>query len=313
MTFLTGILKGWVRLHGVLPLGWHRAWGRVAGAFLDRVVRYRREIVAANLARCFPEKDYPELVRVRKRFYRHLGRVFTEALWQGGNRGEKGRQRLLRSGMLTFTNPEEFNRMYAASPSGVVVLMNHTGNWELIGGVLGSVIPPGHAPLAFGPENMAITYRRLHSAAWDAVMEDTRLAPLQGTAFHGYLETKEILRFAFSHRDSPYVYAFITDQYPYGSARRREPVRLMGQDTVTMTGAAALALKMGMATAYLRFAEREDGKGYFLTAVPVSAAGEEVTALEVMERYYRLLEEDLRAQPWNYLWTHKRWKQTFKQ
>lgn len=313
MNLLTPILKGWVRLHGALPMGWHRWWARLTGFFLDDVFRYRREVVTANLARCFPEKDYRELTQVRKRFYRHLGSVFTEALWQSGNRGEKGRQRLLRSGMLTFTNPALFNQYYQSSPSGVVVLMNHTGNWELIGGVLGSCLPEGEEPLGFGPENMAITYRRLHSAAWDAVMEDTRLAPLRGTPFHGYLETSEILRFAFSHRGEPFVYAFITDQYPYGGAKRREPVRLMGQDTVTMTGAAALALKMGMATVYLRFAEREDGQGYLLTAVPVSEAGEDVTAAEVMARYYRLLEEDLRTQPWNYLWTHKRWKQTFKQ
>ena len=28
----------------------------------------------------------------------------------------------------------------------------------------------------------------------------------------------------------------------------------------------------------------------------------------IMEKYYTLLEEDINAQPWNYLWSHKRWK-----
>ncbi len=27
-----------------------------------------------------------------------------------------------------------------------------------------------------------------------------------------------------------------------------------------------------------------------------------------MRRYYKLLEADIEAQPWNYLWTHNRWK-----
>ena len=28
----------------------------------------------------------------------------------------------------------------------------------------------------------------------------------------------------------------------------------------------------------------------------------------LMRSYYALLERDIRTQPWNYLWTHKRWK-----
>ena len=45
-----------------------------------------------------------------------------------------------------------------------------------------------------------------------------------------------------------------------------------------------------------------------MTVVPLSdrAAGE--NPVELMQRYYRLLEEDIQKQPWNYLWTHKRWK-----
>ena len=27
-----------------------------------------------------------------------------------------------------------------------------------------------------------------------------------------------------------------------------------------------------------------------------------------MKLYYKHLEEDIQAQPWNYLWTHKRWR-----
>ena len=33
-----------------------------------------------------------------------------------------------------------------------------------------------------------------------------------------------------------------------------------------------------------------------------------MTAQDVMKTYYQLLQEDIEAVPWNYLWTHKRWK-----
>ena len=29
---------------------------------------------------------------------------------------------------------------------------------------------------------------------------------------------------------------------------------------------------------------------------------------ELMEKYYKLLEQDIIEQPWSYLWTHRRWK-----
>jgi len=64
---------------------------------------------------------------------------------------------------------------------------------------------------------------------------------------------------------------------------------------------------LDMAVGYLRFRCREEG-GYTLTIVPISDHAGETTSEAVMKRYYELLEEDLREQPWNYLWTHKRWK-----
>jgi KDO2-lipid IV(A) lauroyltransferase len=81
----------------------------------------------------------------------------------------------------------------------------------------------------------------------------------------------------------------------------------MGQETVTMTGAAALACKLDMAVAYLRFECREDG-GYRMTLVPLADHAGSHTPEELIGTYYKMLDEDLQRQPWNYLWTHKRWK-----
>jgi KDO2-lipid IV(A) lauroyltransferase len=81
----------------------------------------------------------------------------------------------------------------------------------------------------------------------------------------------------------------------------------MHQDTVTMTGGAGLAVKLDMVVAYLRFQEREGG-GYRLSVVPICEHAAQMAPAEIMNKYYQLLEEDLEEQPWNYLWTHKRWK-----
>ena len=121
------------------------------------------------------------------------------------------------------------------------------------------------------------------------------------------MDSHHILRYVLENRDKKKAYVFITDQSPYNHKVPAEHVRFMGQDTKTMTAAAGLAVKMDMSVVYMRFREKEDG-GYSMTFVPIAEHAKGMDPVEIMKTYYNLLEEDLREQPWNYLWTHKRWK-----
>ena len=81
----------------------------------------------------------------------------------------------------------------------------------------------------------------------------------------------------------------------------------MHQKTKSMIGGASLARKFGFAVMYLRWEIVERGK-YRMTFVPVCEDASQLTPEEIMTQFYRLLEEDLNREPWDYLWTHKRWK-----
>lgn len=296
------LVGGFLRLLGRLPLGWHRWWGRRLGSFVGDTLHYRNDVVMANLARSFPDKQYGELKQISRQFYRHFATTLTEMLWFGACRGEKGRKRLHDSHIVELTNPEELNRLYAGAQQ-IMILQAHTGNWELIGGIKNYSYGE---PIRLTPDAFAVTYNRLGSPLWNQVMAQNRTAPVQDQGFEGYVETSHVLRFALSRRDLKFGYSFITDQFPY-TYGTHPVVDFMHQKTETMTGATALACKLNMAVAYLRYRCREEG-GYTMTVVPLSehAAGED--PLELMQRYFNLLQEDLEYQPWNYLWTHKRWK-----
>lgn len=297
------LLGGIMRLRGSLPLRYHRWWGRRIAWFLQKVMHYREKEVMVNLARSFPEKKYKELNAIAGQFYRHLGEVITEAVWFGACRGNRGCRRLRKSHLVEITNAEVLNRLFAECPQ-VMAMESHTGNWELIGGFFNYDY---ETPLEMAPEHIAVTYNRLHSDAWNIVMGKNRCATLTETDFDGYCESREILRYAVSHRRDKRVYVFITDQYPYKFATKHHVGKFMNQDTETMNGAAALACKLNMGVVYLQFKCREGG-GYTLTFVPIAERAAESTPEQIMSEYYRLLEEDLREQPWNYLWSHKRWK-----
>lgn len=288
-----------------LPLRFHLRVGRFVSWFLRSVIHYRRDVVITNLSRSFPELKYKQITALARQFYDHLGDIFAEAIWFGGCKGEKGRKRLKDSHLADVTNPEIYNKLYDNGRS-MMVLTSHAGNWELLGGWFCYNHDDSH-PFDSGYASMRVVYRRLKSAAWDRVMADNRCNCLQGTGFHGYLEAGEVLRSALRDRNEHLVYVFPTDQYPYKIASSHNVGRFMNQETVAMGGGAALACKLGMSVSYLRWTVLERGR-YGLEFVPLCEDASQSTPEQIMVKYYAELEKDIREQPWNYLWTHKRWK-----
>jgi len=258
-------------------------------------------VVMVNLSRCFPEKKYDELKAICKRFYIHFATVLTESIWFGACRGPRGRERLHRAHLVEIVHQKEFLDLYKRCPQ-IMVLQAHSGNWEIFGGI-GQYGYDG--PMEVDVSAMAVTYHRLSSPLWESVMAHNRPAPVLDQGFHGYVASDNILRFVLENKEKKFLYNFIADQYPYSGTGSE--IDFMHQKTRVTTAAAKLAVKLDMAVVYLRYQCREEG-GYSITFVPITEHAGGQDALEITKQYYKLLEEDLEQQPWNYLWTHKRWK-----
>jgi len=296
----TWLLKGLLRLLGLLPLRVHYALGRFVAWLAEDVVHYRRDVVMHNLTKAFPDRNVWDLKPLRKAFYRHFGELVAEAVWFGGCRNP---ERLRRQHIVEVENPEEAARLFAQAPS-MVVMYSHCGNWELYGGI--ESYNYTDRPLPFTEQNFCVVYREMSSRAWDAVMRDNRFAPLKDRKhFGGYIESKDLIRYAFTHRGEKKVYNVNTDQRPYFPSPGNLDVDFLGQRVQTMTGAAALARKFGMSVAYLTM--RREGRGhYVMRYVPICENASRMEVQDIMQQYYRLLEADIRQQPENYLWTHQR-------
>ncbi len=296
----TWLLKGLLRLLGLLPLRAHYALGRFVSWLAESVFRYRRDEVMHNLTKAFPDVNIWDLKPIRKEFYRHFGELIAEAVWFGGCRRP---ERLRRQRLVEIENPEVAAQLYEAAPS-LVVMYSHCGNWELFGGI--SSYNYTDTPLPFSEQNFCVVYRELSSRAWDEVMRDNRFAPLQDRkGFTGYIESKDLVRYAFNHKDEKKVYNVNTDQRPYFVSPGNLDVDFFGQRVQTMTGAAALARKFGMSVAYLSMRRERQGH-YLLHYTPICEDASKMSVQDIMQTYYTLLEKDVREQPGNYLWTHQR-------
>lgn len=284
----------------VLPLGFHRAAGRFVGWFAGSVIRYRRETVLSNLRRAFPEKSQEEILDICNRFYRHFGTIVGEALWYGGGSLE----RVVRSRIVELENVGLLNSLYDSSDS-IFVLMGHTGNWELTAGYVNYAYG---TPLHADENDLSMVYRKLSSRAWDEFLNGNRLRHIKDKEhYDGVVETFSIMRYILRHKSDKKIYNFITDQYPYAKTDKTPKITFFGTQTYTMDGAAGLAHKLGLPVLYLGMPQTEDGN-YRMSFSLITEDASSMEPAEIMQAFYDKLEEDLRLQPWNYLWTHRRWK-----
>ena len=305
ISFGARIICGVWRLLGLKPLRSHYRWAGFFTWVMRRVLHYREDIVMANLGRSFPDTPYETLQEIRDRFYRSLGEIAVESVWMAACRGDKGRERFLRSGILSVKNPEVFNALRERS-SSQIILSSHCGNWELVS-TLPIITDDKGVGLDLPSDKYAIVYKSLNNKLWDDVFAYNRQAIAFDKPFDGYLESARVLRYAVAHRRANHAYLFPMDQAPYGIAKSHYVGLFMNQRTWTMNGGPELATRLGHAVVYMRYRHPERGK-YWIEFVPICEDASRMAPEEIIRRYYDLLEADIREEPWNYLWTHKRWK-----
>ena len=201
-------------------------------------------------------------------------------------------------------NPELLNRLYDQRPS-IMIMSSHSGNWEIMGGACNySYKEDFH----FNDLDICSVYRQLSNQMMNEIMEDIRLAVISDRkAFTGYMESRNVLRYVFKNKDKKKIYLFTTDQRPYFSGSDHMKVAFMNRPCYAMSASAGVAKKFGMAVVYQRMLERKGG--YDIEYIPICEDASKMSVEEMVDKYYRLLEEDLRTQPYNYLWTHNRWWQ----
>ena len=294
------LLQGFIKLIGKCPLGFHHFNARWIGWCIENVFKYRTGLVEVNLANAFPEKSQLDRDKIKHQFYVHFAKIFLEAAWFSAC----DKERLRKSHIAEIINPELLNRLYDQRPS-IMIMSSHSGNWEIMGGACNySYKEDFH----FNDLDICSVYRQLSNQMMNEIMEDIRLAVISDRkAFTGYMESRNVLRYVFKNKDKKKIYLFTTDQRPYFSGSDHMKVTFMNRPCYAMIASAGVAKKFGMAVVYQRMLERKGG--YDIEYIPICEDASKMSVEEMVDKYYRLLEEDLRTQPYNYLWTHNRWWQ----
>ena len=273
----------WIRVFSRIPLALWYPFSRFMAFLAWRVIPYRRHVVEGNLTKSFPEWDAATREQVIRDYYRGFADVFVEVVHSLRiSPGELARR-------VTLKNDQAVREEFARGKP-VIVLAAHQCNWEwlLLGlSQLGVPVDAAYKPLM---DSWAETEMRKLRSVFGA-----RMIPAQ-----------ELLGDIIRQRGSPRTIAILADQEPK-APERKHWVKFLNRDSAFFIGPEEIARATRCPAFFAKL--RRTARGHYeVDFARIAAAGEQLPSGEFTTRYARMVEEQIRAAPADWPWSHKRWK-----
>ena len=251
--------------------------------FILYIFPYRKSVVVQNLSRSFPEKRYPEIESIMKKFYRSFCDNLLEALKTVSISPSK------QAAKVTLIHPEVITQ-HVDSGRNVIIGMGHCGNWEVL--TIMSHI--------FNKYDCYSTYKPLRRKVIDRLFLRTR-----SRFGMGLVPSKSIIRHFIANK-KPSIYFFIADQCPR-NIEEKYSFELLHQKTYMFSGIEKLSIATDSVVTYIQVTKEGRNK-YRVECKEITSQPKLTAEREITQKYTHLLEQNIKAQPYSWLWSHRRWK-----
>jgi len=273
---------GFLRLTMILPYRWQLVVGRAVGRLGMRVISKRRLIAKRNIELCFPELNDAERADLLRRHFESLGIALIEGAlcWWASDK--------MLDPLVQIEGLEHIEKVLEKG-NGAIMLTGHFAALDLGGRILTTKIP------------VSPMYRPHRNPLFDEIVR-------RGRARHSTpipkSDVKGILR-ALKRNDAIW---YAPDQ----SHRRRHSANVPFFSVAAPTNTATSTFARASGAAVVPFFPQRlaDGKGYRLIIRPPLEDFPGDSPTEDAERINRLLEDEIRRMPEQYLWVHRRFKMT---
>lgn len=272
-----------LRLLSKLPLPVLQASTPLIYVIVYYLARARRAVVQENLAQAFPEKTALERRQTGQAFYRHYSEVMVEMV----KSFSISKQALL--DRVTF-NDAEILQEYLDNGQAVLATAAHHCNieWLLLA-----------CSAKFSCPFEAI-YRPLSDTQLEKLSYDAHRR-FGGTPINDRAVVKEIM----ARRNVPRIIAIVPDQSP-NVGDDKHWVSFLNQETAFFLAPEVVAKFAKYPVVFLGM--QRTGRGRYQINVSRLAEPPYTNDHLITERYVSLVEQQIRNDPSNWLWAHKRWK-----
>ena len=277
-------MKLFYRLLGRLPLPLLYGLSTLAAFALYYLVRYRRQVVADNLAHAFAELSARERRAIERGVYRHLADLGIEMI------ASRRMPRAAFQRHVVLENPEVL-RAYKDRQQSILFLTCHQGNWEWLLHVVSDHLG---CPID-------VVYKTLHDSHFDAFVFDARARSGKPIAFKD--AGREILRRRREFRG----FAMLADQAPFKRDKRYWHT-FFGRPGSFYLGPQTIAEATQYPVVFVAMTKQRRGHysaRFEILAEPPIEKGD----FSMLDRYIAAVERAIRAQPETWLWSNRKWKQ----
>jgi KDO2-lipid IV(A) lauroyltransferase len=282
------IVYGLLYLLSLLPLRILFLLSDFAYFVLYYVTGYRRKLVADNLQIAFPEKTEEERKKIAKEFYLNFTDTFIETI----KMVSISKRELEKRGDCEIDYINEL----IEKGRNIHIMAGHQFNWEFANLVYATLLKIPFVGI----------YTPVSNKIFSKIFFDFRSR--YGTIMMSAKDFKSKMHDVFS---SQYILALAADQNP-GNPANAYWLNFFSKPAPFVMGPAKGAVKNNTAVVFVGFEKVKRGY-YKFHIVPITENGSEHTPEELTIIYKKVLEDTIRKNPANYLWSHRRWRHDWKE
>jgi len=273
----------------LLPLRWALGLGQILGWFWYYILPIRRGVAHANLKRAMPHLDTAQRRRITRDCMTNLSLSAVETLRAPLMTAELSIKLVERRGL-------EHYEAARASGKGVIAVMAHVGNIDMVGysqAARGVPISAVVRPLSFGPAQRFVERVRQQTGF--------RLLPAKGSIrqIHAALKNNEVVALIIDQH-MPKKRGIVCEFFGQLASTSPAPVRIAQQ-----TGAVLLPVVL--------FRSEGDIGHHILEIGPAYELSQEYDDEDANVRFHtqalnRIVADWIERAPHQWLWLHRRWK-----
>ena len=283
MTFFQKLFIVSVKLLSLLP--WRILYfiSDFVSLVLYFVVGYRKKVVYENLNNSFPNKSKKEIRKIAHQYYRHIADIMVETICE-----EKMLKDL--NNHIDYDNKDLLNRLYNTGKS-IMFVGGHFGNWEWV----------GISAQRLGPFKVRGVVKPLSSKFFNDYIENIR-----NKYSSGVIPFKQTLRVMIAAKNEQFLYMLATDQTPHKDEIRYW-LDFLHQPTPVFLGSEKIAKALDMPVVFFNCYRIKRGR-YEMSLTLITETPKQTEDFEITHKQFAMLEEVINKRPYNWLWSHRRWK-----
>ncbi len=245
---------------------------------------YRKQIILSNLNHSFANKSKEEINQISNDFLKHLLHVIMEII----KMISVGKS--LFKNNVTITNPELIHN-YEKQKQTIILVCGHFNNWEWA----------GQKVSISAKQQVVSIYKPLNNKEFDNLLKKAR------TKFGAIaISMEESMRYILKTKNKTQIICIIADQNPVVNSTTKWH-SFLGRDVPVFMGVEKIAKKMNYPVVFCDMKKIKTGK-YTITFENLEINPKNTNEGEITKLYFERLEKQIKENPSQWLWSHKRWK-----